>query len=153
VDKWFYARDGAPFDFLAEGREYGPMLFNFGPQHRLVLETSDRLGAATTSECSFRVVDTTAPAVEPPTPISIAATFRGGAVVGASPPIRAFLAAGRCVDVVETATTQLPPLATGASVTETTVFPIGVTSVTFRCRDRFGNVGTAQSTIKVVASK
>ena len=153
VDKWFYARGSAPFDFLAEGREHGPMIFGFGPQHRLVLETSDRLGAATTSNCSFRVVDTTPPVVTPRTSISVAATFRGGALVRDSLPIREFLAGATCRDIVDTSPKLLPPLAAGARVTKTTVFPIGKRSVTFRCRDRFGNIGTAQSTIKVVASK
>ncbi len=153
MDKWFYARDDAPLDFLAEGREYGPKIFAFGPRHRLVLETSDRLGATRTSECSFRVVDTIPPVVTPPASISVAATSRRGALGRDSPAIREFLAGATCHDIVDTAATQLPPLASGATVTKTTVFTIGVSTVTFRCRDRFGNLGTAQSKIKVVTSK
>ena len=153
MDKWFYARGARPFEFLAEGREYGPMTFNFGLRHRLVLETSDRLGAATTDDCSFRVVDTTPPVVTPPAAISVAATFRGGALVRNSTPIRKFLAGATCRDIVDTSPTQLPALLAGAEVTSGTVFPIGGRRVTFRCRDRFGNTGTAQSTVKVVLSK
>jgi hypothetical protein len=153
LDKWFYARAGTPLRFIAEGREYGPMTFDFGPRHRLVLETSDRLGAAATADCSFRVVDTTAPVVTPPASISVAATFRGGARVRDATAIRTFLAGAACRDIVDTTPTQLPPLLAGAEVTSATVFPVGSSSVTFRCRDRFGNTGTAQSRVKVSTSK
>jgi hypothetical protein len=153
LDKWFYARDAAPLRFIAEGREYGPMIFDFGPRHRLVLETSDRLGAATTDDCSFRVVDRTAPSVTPPALISIPATFRGGARVRDSSTIRTFLAGATCGDIVDVSPTQLPPLLAGAEVTSATVFPLGISNITFRCRDRFGNTGTAQSRVKVSASK
>lgn len=154
LDKWFYARDAAPLNYIGEGREYGPMTFSFGPRHRLVLETSDRLGAAATDDCSFRVIDTTAPSVTPPATISVAATFRGGARVRDSAGIRDFLAGATCRDLVDASPTQLTPLLAGAvEVTSATIFPIGSTSVTFRCRDRFGNIGTAQSRVKVTASK
>jgi hypothetical protein len=153
LDKWFYARDAGPFNFIAEGREHGPMNFNFGPHHRLVLETTDRRGAAATANCSFRVVDTTPPVVRPPASISVAATFRGGARVRNSPAIRNFLAGATCSDVVDTSPARLPPLFAGAEVTNATVFPVGVRAVTFRCRDRFGNTGTAQANVKVTAVK
>jgi hypothetical protein len=153
LDKWFYARDAGALNFVAEGLEHGPMVFGFGPRHRLVLETSDRLGAVNTDDCTFRVVDTTPPNVTPPTLISVARTFRGGARVRDSAAIRRFLAGATCSDLVDTAPTRLPPLLAGAEITSETVFPLGTSNVTFRCRDRFGNTGTAQSRVKVTPSK
>jgi hypothetical protein len=153
LNKWFYGRDSGPLNYVAEGLEHGPMTFAFGARHRLVLETADRMAAATTDDCSFRVVDTTAPAVTPPALISAAATFRGGAVVRNSPAIRRFLDGATCSDLVDPAPAKLPPLLGERAVTNATIFPIGYSTVTFRCRDRFGNTGTAQSRVKVSASK
>jgi hypothetical protein len=153
LDKWFYARGGDPFNFVAEGRKYGPMNFDFGPQHRLRLETSDRLGAATTADCSFRVVDTTPPEVTPPASIRVPATIRGGVRVGDSPALRVFLTGATCRDLVDLSPAPMPPLVAGAEVTIATIFPVSVSNVTFRCRDRFGNTGTAQSSVNVVLSK
>lgn len=60
-DAWFLGTDGGPLTALGEGLHRGPVTFGFGPVHRIVLEATDRVGAAASAECRFRVVDSTPP--------------------------------------------------------------------------------------------
>ena len=77
----------------------------------------------------------------------------GGVRVGDSPALRVFLTGATCRDLVDLSPAPMPPLVAGAEVTIATIFPVSVSNVTFRCRDRFGNTGTAQSSVNVVLSK
>jgi hypothetical protein len=91
----------------------------------------------------------TPPVVTPPTSISIPATQAGGATSSASPGLAAFLAGGSAVASSGPAPMRLTPQVGGVSVSNTTLFPIGVTTVTFLFEDSSGNIGSATSTVTV----
>jgi hypothetical protein len=159
LDQWFHARDDGAYNFIGEGPRRGPFTFEFGPVHRLTLKTTDRAAASSTAGCDFRVVDTTAPAVTPPAPAEVAATVAAGATPSTSEALRAFLKGASAGDVGDSKPERLAPLLGGAEVGDETLFaadpPGGGEvwhTVTFRFRDHFGNVGTADSYVRVIAS-
>jgi hypothetical protein len=122
--------------------------------HHLTLETTDRVGATATSKCDFRVVDTTPPSVTTPGATTIDATGTDGATPSTSDALRDFLSGASAADSVDSKPTALPPLLNGKEVKDNTVFPIGDwLPVTFRYVDRFGNLGSAVSSVRVVAPK
>ena len=96
-------------------------------------------------------IDLAPPTITPPSPITIAATEPSGATGNASAAIAAFLAAGTAVDNVDPSPVRLVPQFNGADTTNTTLFPIGSSTVTFRFQDAAGNIGNADSTIAVTA--
>ena len=154
LDQWFHGRDATPLKFIGESRRLGPLVFEFGPIHHLELQTTDRAGALSSSDCDFRVVDTTPPSVTPPASTTITESIPGGATPSTSQALKNFLASAAATDVVTTSPTSLPPLFNGKEIKPDTVFPTGSSSeVQFRFADAVGNVGTASSWIKVIASK
>lgn len=153
-EQWLYGRDAEPLKFIGEGRRLGPVLFEFGPVHHLKLETTDRAGAADSAPCDFRVVDTTPPAVTPPEPTSVGASVAGGATPSTSDALRKFLGRATAADAADLGPSPLPPLLDGKEVGPDTFFPAGGwLKVTFRFADKFGNVGSAESSVSVVAPK
>jgi hypothetical protein len=88
------------------------------------------------------------PVVTPPARISIPATQAGGATGNASPTLAAFLAGGTATDS-GAPPVQLAPQVGGVAVDDTTLFPVGTTTVTFRFEDANGNIGSATSTVTV----
>ena len=90
IDQWFQSRNSEPLKFIAEGRRIGPMLFEFGSVHHLMLETTDRLGVSDTADCDFRVVDRTPPTVTPPGATVVDATVAGGATPSTSTALEHF---------------------------------------------------------------
>jgi hypothetical protein len=153
LDQWFHGRDSGPIKFIGESRRLGPVVFEFGPIHHVTLETTDRAGATATSDCDFRVVDTTPPSVTPPGSTTVAATDSNGTTPSTSDALRDFLGGASAADSVDSAPTARPPLLNGKEVKENTLFPIGVWAVTFRYVDRFGNQGAAVSSVRIVAPK
>jgi hypothetical protein len=95
-------------------------------------------------------IDKTSPAVTPPASITVAATEAGGARGSASAPLAAFLAGGSATDNLDAAPARLAPQVSGANATNSTLFPIGTTSVTFRFQDLAGNIGTATASVTVI---
>jgi hypothetical protein len=155
LDQWFHGRDAGPVKFVGESRRLGPTYFEFGPVHHLTLETTDRAGVTDASPCDFRVVDTTPPAVTPPAAREVPASVKGGATPLTSEALKKFLySSAYVVDVVDPWPSPLPPLLNGNKVTDDTFFPSGVwLKVTFRYADKFGNVGSADSYVRVYAPK
>lgn len=153
-EQWFYARDAEPFKFVGEGRRFGPVLFEFGPVHHLRLETTDRAGASATSPCNFRVVDTTPPVVTPPPATGVGASGAGGATPSTSDALRKFLDGASAADSADVGPSRLPPILGGKVVQPDTFFPAGGwLKVTFRFTDKWGNVGTAESSVYVTSPK
>jgi hypothetical protein len=153
-EQWFYGRDAEPLKFVGEGRRLGPMLFEFGPIHHLKLETTDRAGANDSSPCDFRVVDTTPPEVTPPGSTSVGSSVEGGATPSTSDALRKFLDGGSAADAADPGPARLPSLLDGKEVGPETFFPAGAwLKVTFRFKDKFGNIGSAESKVSVVAPK
>jgi hypothetical protein len=153
-DQWFHARDSEPLKFLAESRRVGPFNFEFGPIHHLSLKTTDRLGASATSNCDFRVVDRTPPTVTPPGSATVQPTVNGGTTPSTSDALRDFLDSATASDSVDTAPKALPPLFNGQEITPNTFVPLTNPgqwhTITFRFGDRFGNVGTSVSYLRVI---
>jgi probable HAF family extracellular repeat protein len=113
--------------------------------------SGDSSNATSTSAVLSEVVSpVTPPVVTPPASISIPATQAGGATGSASPALAAFLGGGSAVAGVGPSPTRLPSQAGGVSVDNTTLFPVGTTTVTFRFQDASGNIGAATSTVTVV---
>jgi hypothetical protein len=54
-EQWARTREGA-FSFLGEGPDLGPVLFETGREHQLLLWVTDRRGAEARKVCRFRVV-------------------------------------------------------------------------------------------------
>ena len=156
-DQWFYARNSEPQKFIGEGRRYGPMTFEFGVFHSVTLQTTDRLGVSTRTDCNFRVVDRTPPVVTPPSSTTIDSTGDGGTTPAASDALRDFLGHASASDEADSAPKALPPLMNGKEITNSTFFPITTQdqwlTITFRFADKFGNVGSADSYLRVVKPK
>jgi hypothetical protein len=55
-EQWERTR-GAKFSFLGSGREVGPVLFETGQEHQLLLWATDRRGAEARQVCHFQVVE------------------------------------------------------------------------------------------------
>ena len=106
------------------------------------------------------VIDTTPPVVTPPAPLTVAATQTDGArgniaASSASQSLSAFLAGGSAVDAGDVAPARESVQAnidgSPAAATDTTLFPVGTTSVVFTFRDASGNHGSATSSMTVTA--
>jgi hypothetical protein len=97
-------------------------------------------------------LDKTRPVVTPPASISLAATETGGARGSASASLAAFLAGGSATDNLDKAPVRLSPQVNGLNVDNTTLFPPGPTTVTFRFQDVAGNVGTTSASVTVTAT-
>ena len=152
LDQWFHGRDSGPLKFIGESRRLGPAYFEFGPVHHLKLETTDRAGVTDVSPCDFRVVDTTPPAVTAPAAAEVGASVYGGATPSTSDALRKFLDGASAADAADLWPSPLPPLLDGEKVTDETFFPAGVwLKVTFRFADRFGNLGSSDSYVRVYA--
>ncbi len=157
-EQWYHAPGPVPLEFLGFGREIGPVLFEFGPEHRLGLLVTDLAGAISSDGCFFKVVDTTPPLVLPPSRITLLCTERGGASARTSRALREFLIGARTSDNSDPAPMPLPPQVDGMDVTEKTLFPLDrgqhpqpcFTPVVFRFQDRHGNIGAAISGVRVV---
>ena len=104
---------------------------------------------------TLAALDTTPPVVTAPASITIAATEPGGARGTASLTLRTFLGGGSAADDRDPSPARLMPQATVNAVVvdaiNTTLFPVGSTSVTFRFQDAAGNVGSATATVTVTA--
>jgi len=94
-------------------------------------------------------VDKTPPVVSLPASVTVAATESGGARGSASPALAAFLTGGTATDNLDPKPTRLAAQVNGANADNTTLFPPGTTTVTFRFQDVAGNVGTATATVTV----
>ena len=112
--------------------------------------SGDSSNANSTSPILSEVVSPkTAPIVTAPSAISIPATQSAGATSSASPALAAFLAGATEVENISPPPVQQPPQVGGAAVSNTTLFPVGTTTVTFSFKDSNGNVGSATSTVTV----
>jgi DNA-binding beta-propeller fold protein YncE len=94
-------------------------------------------------------IDTTPPVITPPANIIVPATEAGGARGSAWPALAAFLAGGTAVDDGDPNPQRLTPQVNGVDATNSTLFPIGATAVTFRFQDASGNIGSAAATVTV----
>jgi hypothetical protein len=114
--------------------------------------SGDSSNAAGTSPMLNEVVSAapTAPLVTAPAPVTIPATQAAGATGSASPALTAFLAGATAVESISPPPVQLPREVGGVRVSNTTLFPVGTTTVTFIFKDSNGNVGSATSTVTVV---
>jgi hypothetical protein len=80
----------------------------------------------------------------------VAATEAGGARGSALATLAAFLAGGSASDAVDPSPVRLAPQVAGVDATNSTLFPLGSSTVTFRFQDAAGNVGSATTTLIVV---
>lgn len=157
VEQWFQWRGpdpgtpGTTSTFLGRGRRVGPVLFEFGPRHTVVLSTRDFHGAEDRTQCAFHVGDSTPPVVTAPPPLHIPCADFRGVTPAAHAPLASWLLEGTAEDLIDPAPVRLPTQVGGTDVTDATVFPIGATTVAFRFYDRFYNVGQASSTVTVTA--
>jgi hypothetical protein len=113
---------------------------------------SDAHGNTTSGSFAIAVRDTTPPVVTAPGNITVTATETGGARGSASASLAAFLGGGTAHDAVDSAPTRLSPQVGGVDADNTTLFPIGASTVTFRFRDASGNVGSSTATVTVTAA-
>lgn len=114
-------------------------------------DSADNLGTAEATVTVTGIADTQAPTVTAPAPIEIAATEPGGTRGTASPQLASFLNAGSATDDTDPSPVRLDPLVDGEVADFTTLFPVGLTTVTFRYQDAAGNLGTANTTVRVTA--
>jgi hypothetical protein len=114
--------------------------------------SGDSSNAAGTSPMLNEVVSpaATAPVVTAPPPVTIPATQAGGATSSASPALAAFLAGATAVESISPPPVHLPREVGGVPVSNTTLFPVGTTTVTFIFKDSNGNIGRATSTVTVL---
>ncbi len=149
--RFFHTRDTGEAKLIGDQRQVGPLAFEFGPRHRLELLVTDGDGASAAAECSFRVVDTLAPEVSPPPPVTIGCTQDGGATAASSPELALFLEGGSAFDAVDPTPARLAPQSAGADIEASTLFPLGAPqAVVFRFRDAWGNEGAAESSLSVI---
>lgn len=152
---WQGTSGGSPrgtYRFLGRGRRIGPVVFDVDRHHVLVLRVTDRAGASDTTRCEFFVADTMPPSVTAPDPTTVACSVSGGATSRTSERLRKFLAGAVAEDLTDNSPHRLPTRADGVDVGRDTLFPLDeTTAVSFRYRDRFGNVGEAVSSVKVVS--
>lgn len=110
---------------------------------------TDASGNSSNGTFKVNVVDTTAPAVTPPSNITVPVTEAGGARGGEWPALAAFLSGGSAVDAVDPAPVRLTPQVAGVDANNSTLFPVGTTPVTFRFQDSGGNIGSATANVTV----
>lgn len=159
LEQWSHARGREPFRFLGQGREIGPVLFEFGSEHRLLLAVTDQAGADSRDNCLFTVADTTPPLVIPPSRLTTACSEPGGASLRTSRALRDFLRGAVARDNSDPTPQPLTPQLLGKDINESTLFPVNrpqspdspsYLPVEFRFRDRLGNVGSGRSSVWVV---
>jgi hypothetical protein len=122
---------------------------NNGPQRTATITVA--LQTVTVTQDPF--TDLAPPTVTPPASITVYATTPTGATAATLPALAAFLNGATAVDDSGAAPTPQPPQLNGAAVTATTEFPIGVNTVAFSFTDAAGHVGTATSTVTVLAGR
>jgi hypothetical protein len=91
------------------------------------------------------------PVVTPPADITVTETEPGGARGSASADLANLLAGGSATDNVDVSPTRLSPQVGAVDVDNSTLFPIGTTTVTFRYKDTAGNTGTATAKVTVTS--
>ncbi len=114
--------------------------------------SGDSSNAASTSAILFELVSVTAtggPVVTPPASIVVPATEAGGARGSAWPALGLYLISGTAVSTLPSSPVRLPARIGGTVVDNSTLFPVGVTTVSFSFKDANGNIGTASSTVTV----
>jgi hypothetical protein len=87
--------------------------------------------------------------VTPPPDAVVAATEMSGARGNVSPALHAFLLSGSATDPDDPNPQRLPPQVNGVDADDMTLFPIGLTVVTFRYQDAAGNIGSATAEVSV----
>ncbi len=97
------------------------------------------------------IEDANAPVVNPPADIIIQATEAGGARVSDSSVLAAFLAGATAIDDTDPFVSPVPPQMDKMDIDTKTLFPAGMTVVTFRFQDASGKVGTATANVTVNA--
>jgi hypothetical protein len=117
--------------------------------HTIMLTVDDGRGGVASDTVQITVVDTTAPVVTPPGAITIPATEAGGTRAGSWVALADFLAGGSAADLVDPNPLRLAAQVNGADADNSTLFPLGTTTVTFRFRDASGNIGMAASSVTV----
>ncbi|MBA2475230.1 MAG: HYR domain-containing protein [Actinobacteria bacterium] len=109
---------------------------------RVTCTSTDSRGNVGTATFAVAVVDTTAPQLNAPGPVTVAgASASGSPATDAA--IASFLAAARATDLV----TARPAISTDAPAN----FPVGATTVTFTAIDAAGNRTSARAVVTVVA--
>lgn len=146
--------DGNPLTFTWTGPFGTLMGVTINPtlalgMHTITLTVDDGRGGTASDTVLVTVQDTTPPAVTPPASISVLATEAGGTRGNATPALAAFLSGGLAVDLVDASLTRLAPQVAGADADNTTLLPLGASTVTFRFRDASGNLGTATANVTV----
>lgn len=153
--QWFDTRDGGGRAGLGAGTPLGPVVFEWGPSHRIELLVSDHQGASAADACVFKVIDSTPPTVVPPAALVTECTQPGGSTPASSADLRTFLAGAGASDLADVAPLAQPAQLGGVDVTDATLFPADgwPHPVSFRFVDRFGNEGTASADVTVVDTK
>lgn len=151
LETWHVVKDGGPRARITRGTTVGPLTFPWGPVYQLELLASDHAGASAAAACTFRVIDTRPPSVVAPAPLTTSCTTAGGATRATSPALAAFLSAATASDRADAAPVALAPQLAGVDIGATTLFPADnlTRTVSFRFRDRAGNVGQASAGVKV----
>lgn len=149
---WFDSRDEGPRTSLGAGTPVGPVVFEWGPTHRVELLVSDHQGASAAAHCTFRVIDTTPPSVSPPAALTTACTQPGGATPATSPALQAFLNAASASDLADSAPVAQSAQLAGSDILPTTLFPADgwPRAVSFHFVDHAGNIGSASADVTVV---
>lgn len=137
--------------FLGQGRDVSSLTFEWGPQHLVELLAIDNAGASSAASCAFRVIDSVAPTVTPPAPLTLDCSTSGGATRATSAALATFLSAARATDATDPAPLALAPTLGGVAIASTTLFPAdGVArAVVFPFRDRWANTGSASANVTV----
>src|SRR6266850_1417504 len=112
--------------------------------------TATNAAGLTNSAAVTIKIDKTAPTVAPPTSITIASTQSDGAAATGSAVLSGFLSGGSAVDTLDPTPLRLSAQVSGIDVTSATLFPLGLTTVTFHFRDSADNIGSATATVTVV---
>lgn len=148
-EQWYHSEDGDFYDFIGRGASVGPQVFGFEIYHELVLVSTDRHNVSAANRCQFIVVDTTPPTVTPPKSTVIVQKSKSGVTPVDSKELMRFLTGATANDIADRSPIQLTPQVGGVSVSKATVFPLGSTTVTFRFKDNYDNIGTATSVVTV----
>ena len=142
-DAGYSASDNVDGDITANVVVTGTVNVNVIGTYTLTYNVSDVAGhEAVTLTRHITVQDASAPVVNAPQNITVAATDSDGTSISDTA-IGVFLAAATANDAVDG---DINDIANNAL----NVFPLGVTTVTFSAQDNAGNAGTAQATVTVV---